>query len=196
VEKWIPRVMESGHSRFPVIEGDGDRIRYWNNYVAVVEMGGQGTFVEPRLGLSVTNGTEDRVSHVLPELEAYQLSLATPAPPAGSFDAAAAGRGKAVFEGAGGCSTCHSGPHLTDANQRLHPPSDSMAEPESPSYASRSATRQYRTTPLRALWQHAPYFHDGSAATLEDVVRIYDSRRGLGLSGLQQADLVQYLKSL
>jgi cytochrome c peroxidase len=71
-----------------------------------------------------------------------------------------------------------------------------MAEPESPSYAARSASRQYRTTPLRALWQHAPYFHDGSAATLEDVVRIYDTRRGLGLSAQQQADLVQYLRTL
>jgi mono/diheme cytochrome c family protein len=176
--------------------GDGDRIRYWNNYVAVVEMGGQGSFVEPRLNLRVTNGTQDLVSDKLPELEAYQLSLATPAPPAGSFDPAAAGRGKAVFDGPGRCATCHSGPHFTDANERLHPASDSMAEPESPSYAARSATRMYRTTPLRALWQHPPYFHDGSAATLEDVVRRYDVRRNLNLDARQQADLVQYLKSL
>ena len=46
----------------------------------------------------------------------------------------------------------------------------SMAEPETPSYASRSATKQYRTSPLKGVWQHAPYFHDGSAATLDDVV--------------------------
>ena len=71
-----------------------------------------------------------------------------------------------------------------------------MAEPETPSYAARSATKQYRTTPLRALWQHAPYFHDGSAATLEQVVATYNARRSLGLSTQQQADLVQYLKSL
>jgi cytochrome c peroxidase len=37
-------------------------------------------------------------------------------------------------------------------------------------YAARTANKAYRRTPLRALWQHLPYFHDGSAATLADVV--------------------------
>jgi cytochrome c peroxidase len=54
----------------------------------------------------------------------------------------------------------------------------------------------YRTTPLRGLWQHAPYFHDGSAATLADVVVHYNRVRGLGLTAEQQRDLVEYLKSL
>ena len=71
-----------------------------------------------------------------------------------------------------------------------------MVEPESPSYASRSASKQYRSTPLRGAWQHAPYFHDGSAATLEDVAQTYNARRSLGLSPQQIADLAQYLKSL
>ena len=176
--------------------GDGDELAYWNRYVAVTQMGGLGTMDEPRLGLHVTHGNVDLVSDKLPALQAYQLSIAAPAPPAGSFDAAAAARGKVVFEGAGGCAACHGGSHFTDANSRLHPPADSMAEPETPSYAARSATKQYRTTPLRALWQHAPYFHDGSAATLADVVASYDARRGLGLSAQQQADLVEYLKSI
>lgn len=70
-----------------------------------------------------------------------------------------------------------------------------MAEPESPSYASRSATKQYRTPPLEGLWQHAPYFQDGSAATLSDVVRAYDRRRGLGLTEQQVNDLGEYLQS-
>ena len=63
-------------------------------------------------------------------------------------------------------------------------------------YAARSATGKYRTTPLRSLWQHAPYFHDGSAAKLEDVVTHYNKFRRLNLSAAQQQDLVQYLKSL
>jgi mono/diheme cytochrome c family protein len=176
--------------------GDGDQPAYWNRYVAVTQMGGLGTFDEPRLNVHVANGNEDRVSDKLPALQAYQLSLAAPAPPAASFDAAAAVRGKAVFEGAGRCATCHSGELFSDANATLHRPADSMAEPESPSYAARSATKQYRTTPLRGVWQHAPYFHDGSATTLDDVVRIYDTKRSLGLTDSQKADLVQYLKSL
>lgn len=176
--------------------GDGHDIAYWNRYVGVTQMGGQGNFTDPRLNVNITNGTQDLITSKLPALQAYQLSLAAPPPPAGSFDVAAAARGKLVFEGAGKCVSCHSGASFTDANSRLHPPSDSMAEPESPSYASRSATKQYRTSPLKGIWQHAPYFHDGSAPTLEDVAQTYNNRMSLGLSASQIAELTQYLKSL
>lgn len=176
--------------------GDGKELSYWNRYVAVAEMGGQGSVSEPRLNLNITNGTQDLVSSKLPALQAYQLSLKAPAAPAGSFDAAAAARGKLVFEGPGKCASCHTGALFTDANSTLHPPSDSMAEPEMPSYASRSASKMYRTSPLKGVWQHAPYFHDGSAATLEDVASTYNSKLALGLSNQQTADLAEYLKSL
>ncbi len=172
--------------------GDGDRPAYWNRYVAVTQMHGHGSFSEPRLGINVNN-PPDSVEAKLPNLEAYQLSLAAPAPPAGSFDAAAAERGRIVFEGQGQCATCHSGTTFTDANTRLHDPSEI---PTDPTHAQRSATKMYRTTPLRGVWQHPPYFHDGSAATLADVVARYDSAKGLGLTAQQKADLVEYLKSL
>jgi mono/diheme cytochrome c family protein len=178
------------------LTGDGDEIAYWNRYVAVTQMGGLGTFTEPRLSLSITNGTVDLVTDKLPALQAYQLTLAAPAAPSGSFDATAAARGKIVFEGAGRCATCHSGATFTDANATLHPLDASMVEPETPSYAARSATKQYRTSPLKGAWQHAPYFHDGSAATLEDVGQRYNSKFGLGLTQQQVADMAQYLKSL
>jgi len=179
--------------------GDGVDLAYWNRYVAVTQMGGHGTFVESRTGVSVAHGSVDRVEGKLAALQAYQLSLPAPVAPAGSFNAAAAQRGKVVFEGAGKCATCHSGEQFTDANQRLHPVSDVVSEPEAagvPSYASRSATRTYRTSPLRGIWQHAPYFHNGSAATLEDVVSAYDKRKSLGLTAQQSGDLAQYLRSL
>ena len=176
--------------------GDGTGPAYWNRYVAVTQMGGQGSFSDPRLNLSITNGTADLVSSKLPALQAYQLSLKAPAAPAGSFDSLAAGRGKLLFNGAAKCASCHSGALLTDANSRLHPPGDSMAEPETPSYAARSATRQYRTSPLKGVWQHAPYFHDGSAATLNDVAALYNKRQSLGLNPRDIADLAEYLKSL
>ena len=85
------------------------------------------------------------------------------------------------------------------ANDTLHAPSEVVSEPEpngAPSYASRSATKMYRTAPLAGLWQHAPYFHNGSAATLDDVVALYNSKKSLGLTSAQSADLVEYLKSL
>lgn len=179
--------------------GDGENIAYWNRYVGVTQMGGHGSFSERRTGVEVTNGTDDLISSKLPALQAYQLSLRAPRPPAGSFDAAAAARGRLVFNGAGQCSTCHSGPALTDANSRLHPASEVVSEPEpkgAPSYASRSATRQYRTAPLHGLWQHAPYFHNGSAPTLDAVVQTYNTKKSLGLSNAERSDLVAYLKSL
>jgi len=179
--------------------GDGDEIAYWNRYVGVTQMGGHGTFTDARTGVSVTNGTDDLVSSKLPALQAYQLTLPSPPPPAGSFDEAAAARGKVVFEGAGTCATCHGGPEFTDANSKMHDPTEVVSEPEPdgvPSYASRSATKKYRSSPLRGLWQHPPYFHNGSAATLEAVVDTYNTKKSLGLAADQAADLVQYLKSL
>jgi cytochrome c peroxidase len=65
-----------------------------------------------------------------------------------------------------------------------------------PAYAARSATGKYRTTPLRGLLQHPPYFHNGSAADLRAVVDHYNRRLALGLTAAQEADLVEYLKSL
>ena len=182
--------------------GDGDDLAYWNRYVGVTQMGGHGSFSDPRIGakgVNVTNGTDDLITAKLPALQAYQLSIAAPPPPAGSFDAAAAARGKLVFNTAGTCATCHTGDKFTDANTRLHPPTDAVSEPEpngAPSYASRSATKQYRTAPLAGLWQHPPYFHNGTALTLEAVVQTYNTKRALGLTPAQAADLVQYLKSL
>ncbi len=102
-------------------------------------------------------------------------------------------RGRSVFEGQGQCATCHSGETFTDANTLLHEPSE---VPTDPTHAERSATKMYRTTPLRGVWQHPPYFHDGSAPTLADVVERYDAASGLGLTAEQKADLVEYLKSL
>ena len=179
--------------------GDGSNLAYWNRYVGVTQMGGHGSFAEPRTGVSVTNGTDDLISAKLPALQAYQLSLPPPPPPAGSFDVVAAERGKLVFNNAGKCATCHSGDKFTDANSRLHAASAVVSEPEpggAPSYASRSATKQYRTAPLRGLWQHPPYFHNGMAPTLDAVVQTYNTGQSLGLTATQSADLVQYLKSL
>lgn len=104
-----------------------------------------------------------------------------------------------MFAGAGQCSTCHTGVLLTDADIHLHSPDEVVSEPEpngTPSYASRSATNMYGTAPLAGLWQHPPYFHNGTAATLQAVVEIYDAKKALHLTAQQKADLVEYLKSL
>ena len=166
-------------------------ISYWNAYVAVTQMHGRGNFSDPRLGIDIRQ-TPDMVTSKLPALRAYQHSIAAPAPPAGSFDAAAAARGRVVFNRS--CATCHVGGSGTDNNSGvLHASSETGMDG---AYALRTANKAYRTTPLRGLWQHPPYFHDGSAATLADVVTHYNNFRRLNLSAGQQQDLIQYLKSL
>jgi hypothetical protein len=49
---------------------------------------------------------------------------------------------------------------------------------------------------LRGLSARAPYFHNGSAGTLLDVVRFYETRFGLALSPQEESDLVAFLSSL
>ena len=183
---------------FETYTADGT-ISYWNSYVGVGQMGGHGSFSDPRIGLTITQ-QPDLVTPKLPALLDYQLSLKTPKPPAGSFDRAAAGRGRALFRTDAGCASCHRSPNFTDVldgpdrSRPLLHSAESVGQ--DPAYAERTATRQYRTTPLRGLQQHAPYFHDGSAPTLRAVVEHYDTLFGLGLSEGEKSDLVEYLKSL
>jgi len=49
---------------------------------------------------------------------------------------------------------------------------------------------------LRGLAARAPYFHNGSAATLSDLVKFYDQRFSIGLTDQQKSDLVAFLNSL
>jgi mono/diheme cytochrome c family protein len=166
-------------------------ISYWNAYVAVTQMGAQGDFSDPRLKLDISH-SPDLVSSKLPALRAYQHSLAAPPAATESFNADSAARGRMVFNRT--CATCHVDGNGTDNNGgKLHTPAETGVDG---AYAARTSTKAYRTTPLRGLSQHPPYFHDGSKATLQDVVAHYDRVRTLKLSAAQQADLVAYLTSL
>lgn len=192
----LPPAFGLRHVRRELYTGD-DVVSYWNAYVAITQMHGHGTFVDPRIGVSVIN-PPDLVSSKLDALRAYQFSLEAPDPVPGTFDPAAARRGRAVFNGVAKCNRCHLGGALTDINaHRLHSP-DEVGQDGA--YAARSVTKLYRTTPLRGLWHPpqlmGPYFHDGSAATLSDVVDHYVALFGLSLSTRQRADLIEYLKTL
>ena len=194
----LPPIYGLKNVGFETFTADGP-ISYWNSYVGVGQMGGQGNFRDPRIGLDIRQ-TPDLVTPKLAALLAYQLSLRTPAPPKGSFDPVAANRGRRLFRGEAQCASCHQGPTFTDVDNGPAPQVPLLHEPAEvgmdPRYAARSATGKYRTTPLRALWQHAPYFHDGSAADLLAVVNHYDRLFALHLTAAQKADLVEYLKSL
>ena len=188
-----------------IFTGDGDvqhepvgPVAYWNRYVAVTQVHGHGYFADARLDNWVVDHREgdDLVTDKLPALQAYQYSIKAPAAPAGSFDATAAAKGKVLFAGKAKCASCHAGPLFTDVidNGKLHPQSASVAVDKE--YVKRSATKKWRVTPLKGIWQHSPYFHDGSAKTLSDVVARYNQERNLRLSTSEKADLTEYLKSL
>jgi mono/diheme cytochrome c family protein len=169
--------------------GEGP-ISYWNAYVAVTQMGAQGDFSDPELGIDI-NHDPDLLTSKLPALRDYQFSLLPPPPPADSFDAAAAARGEALFTGKAECSSCHSGASFSDS--MLYAPA---VVGQDATEAERSKTGMYRTTPLKGAWQHPPYFHDGSAAMLSDVIEHYNTEMDLMLTGTEIADLEQYLLSL
>ena len=183
---------------FETFTGDGP-IWSWNSYVGVGQMGGRGNFSDPRIGLFIKQAP-DLVTPKLAALLDYQLSLRTPKPAHGSFNRRAAARGKDLFRNEARCGTCHQSPNFTDVLSGrgrtvpfLHDPAEVGMDP---AYAARSATGKYRTTPLRGLLQHPPYFHDGSAPDLMAVVNHYDTLFGLNLTAAQKTDLVEYLKSL
>ncbi len=192
----IPPAFGLRHVKREIYTGD-DTISYWNAYVAITQMHGHGHFADPRIGVAVNN-PPDLVSSRLGPLREYQFSLETPEPAAGSFDAMAAQRGRVLFNGAAGCARCHIGSTYTDVNAgRLHTAAE---DGQDPAYAERSVTKLYRTTPLRGLWHPpqlvGPYFHDGSAGTLEEAVGHYVHRFGLSLTSQERADIVEFLKTL
>jgi Di-haem oxidoreductase, putative peroxidase len=182
-------------------------VPYWNAYVAATEMHGAGTFFDARLkdksqypvaarsGSSNTRGKSDRTSPKLAALHFYQLAIAAPAPPANSFNGAAASRGKAVFEGKANCATCHVPPLFTEPGNNLRAPSEVCTDTFQ---ADRSPTHSYRTAPLAGLWTHqkSGFYHDGRFRTLAEVVDHYESCFRLGLTAQEKEDTVEYLKSL
>lgn len=115
-------------------------------------------------------------------LVAYLVAL--PPSRAPTLDAAAVTRGQAVFAGSGGCTDCHAGPRLTD--RALHQLDDGLPSADTPS--------------LIGLAASAPYYHDGSAATLDALVSGTGTVHGMGnlaaLTARERVDLAAYLASL
>ncbi|HXH82036.1 MAG TPA: hypothetical protein VNN07_03815 [Candidatus Tectomicrobia bacterium] len=182
-------------------------VTHWNAFVANLEMHGQGTFFDPRLddpakfpiaaaaGFGNVRNAPDLITGKLSALHVYQLAIPAPAPPPGSFDAAAAARGAALFTGKAGCARCHVPPLFTEPGWNLHAPAEVGIEDFQ---ASRSPDERYRTSPLKGLWTHEKggFYHDGRFATLQEVIDHYSAVLGFSLSAQETADLVEYLGSL
>lgn len=186
--------------------GWGD-ISYWNAFVANLEMHGKGNFSDARLNdpikypIAVENGffnvtnTPDLITSKLPALKAYQHSIAAPKPPAGSFDVAAAARGKALFINKAQCASCHSPQTYANTTTILKTPAEIGIDDFE---AKRSPTGKYRTPPLEGLFARAKggFYHDGRFATIPDVIDHYNNFKSLNLTSSEKQDLAEYLKSL
>lgn len=186
-------------------------VTYWNAYVAVLEMHGQGNFndsrfenaaefpVAARTGqahVRVPAGKPDLVTPKLAALQYYQLSIPAPTPSPSTYNPAAARSGKAIFNGQGGCSGCHMPNLFTDAGFNVHTAQelciDNLQGSRGPSGGG------YVTPQLAGLWARSKrgFYHDGRFPTLLAVVDHYNQCRNLKLTSTQENDLVQYLKSL
>ena len=182
-------------------------VTHWNGFVAVLEMHGKGTFFDPRLkdpvqfpvaaraGFDNVRSDPDLTSAKLPALHFYQLAIPAPAAPAGSFDAAAAARGKLSFAGKANCASCHVPPMYSEPGWNMHTAQEIGIDDFQ---ANRAPDKRYRTAPLKGLWTHTTggFYHDGRFATLCDVVNHYDTHFRLGLTDQEKVDLTEYLKSL
>ncbi|MFG0331938.1 MAG: c-type cytochrome, partial [Maioricimonas sp. JB049] len=117
----------------------------------------------------------------------------------------AATRGRALFfSSETKCATCHSGSYYCDSGTRtdsgegasflLHDVGTGRDDP------SEKMGTAYDTPTLLGVYRSAPYLHDGSAATLQDVLTTANPEDRHGhtshLSEQEVADLVEFLKSL
>lgn len=190
-------------------------VTYWNAYVANTELRGRGTFYDPRLNdpkkypIAAKSGswnvrnTPDVVTSKLAALHFYQLAIPTPTPPAGSFDSAAATRGKAIFEGKAQCATCHVPPLYVEPGWPLHTGKEIGIDDFQ---SNRAPDNRYRTAPLRGLWTRIKgtfpaaggpgFYHDGRFPDLRAVIQHYRTHFRLNLTEREINDLVEFLKSL
>lgn len=185
-------------------------VSYWNAYVANLEMHGHGNFFDPRLNdpnkypvaartkQGEKKEADDRITAKLPALHFYQLALATPKPPPGTFNPTMAANGEKLFNDKARCGSCHVPPIFTEPGWNLHTPEEIGIDDFQ---ASRSPDGRYRTASLRALWETSKihkggFYHDGRFATLADVVDHYDRHFQLGLTDQEKKELIEYLKSI
>lgn len=119
-------------------------------------------------------------------------------------------RGLKLFEGKANCTRCHVGFNLSDS--LFHNLGVGM-DKKDPDLGRYDVTQQekdkgaFKTPILRDLLKTAPYMHDGSQKTLEEVVEFYDvggepnpwldpKMEPLNLTAQEKADLVEFMKSL
>ncbi len=128
-----------------------------------------------------------------PELDALAMYMAILEIPPSPYDAnpEPLSRGEAVFN-ALECQSCHPPPLYTDL--QLHDVGTGDPAKEKNSHGRGTS---FDTPSLRALWLTAPYFHDGTAATLPDTLNAGNEHNvAAGLSATEIEDLIVFMLAL
>lgn len=109
--------------------------------------------------------------------------------------------GLKLFRGKAGCTACHLGPNLTD--ERFHNTGIGQDEARAKVTGNPQDRGAFKTPTLREVAKGAPYMHDGSLLTLEDVVDHYNKGPGtdpemreLHLTASEKGALVAFLQAL
>ncbi|MCR6546657.1 hypothetical protein [Dehalobacterium formicoaceticum] len=182
-------------------------VPHWNAYVANTQMGGKGTFFDPRLNdpkkypIAVKTGdwnirnSPDLISSKLPDLHLYQLALTAPKAPESSYNKEAAARGETLFNGKATCARCHVPPLYSEPGWNMHTPKEMGIDAFQ---ADRSPDNMYRTAPLAGLWTHQKggFYHDGRFADLNEVINHYNNLFKLKLTENEKRDLREFLLSI
>ncbi len=139
-------------------------------------------------------------SRDLDALAAYTNSHTVPlSPHAKSGLSESAKRGREVFlSQETGCAKCHSGPYFCDSNPLMKPTRHDVGTGRSD--PSEKMGTKYDTPTLLGVYRSAPYLHDGTAATLRDVLTTANTEDHHGktshLNDQQLDDLVEFIKAL
>lgn len=113
--------------------------------------------------------------------------------------------GLQIFQNQGRCVTCHGGPEFSNAAGRNRPDAFERTGVRPVSEDAGAGNGQFKSVTLRNVELTGPYFHNGGAATLEQVVEFYirggdfnpvNDVRPFNVSPAQKAALVAFLKSL
>lgn len=130
-----------------------------------------------------------------------------------SLISASARRGNALFNGEAGCSQCHAVTRITDTPTDLYQNTGVGMDKKEPDLGRFEQSGEdedrgaFKAPPLRNVSETAPYMHDGSLATLEEVIEYYDrggeanawldeKMKPLELNDQERADILAFLESL
>jgi len=227
--------LKGGRSAPTIINSAYGKLQFWDGRAAHLEEQALGPIQNPiemtmsldkvverlnaipgyRQRFQAVFGTDVTSEGIALAIAAYERTILSGDAPYDRFKAGdksalseSAQRGLKLFTGKAHCSACHAGPNFTDNafhNLGVNITKDKPDLGRSEISKLEGDRGAFKTPTLREIARTAPYMHDGSLTTLEDVVNYYDKGCTpnpqldeelfpLKLTAEEKADLVQFLK--